>query len=212
MPANCGIRPESVLQLFADVSAGWCTTGVNVPWRTESLLLQLSWGPGTRQQACEMRTRRSTSGITPPCGLVSSERGVAGLARFGRGTASGRFCRRGVFFAAWGGIIVVSKDVHEKANPPRGGGAKPRASRLVGEAAGPPKGEDRFVRKSPDADAEHNIGRAIVRPAVGAVGHLRGGCPGPDARPGGRPRGFPPRAVSASGRSSENTPSRTYGE
>ena len=154
------------------------------------------------------------------------------------------------------------RGVHEKANPPRGGGAKPTglspqeaagppkgedrfvrnspdayadadidraivrpAVGAVGhlrggcakptglslgmrEAAGPPKGEGRFVRKSPDAD----IGRAIVRPAVGAVGHLRGGCPGPDARPGGRPRGFPPRAVSASGRSSENNPSTRSGE
>jgi hypothetical protein len=62
-------------------------------------------------------------GIAPPCGPAPPDRGGSAGGGVGAYLAG-----RGVFFAARGGITVASKGVHERANPPRGGGAKPRAS------------------------------------------------------------------------------------
>jgi hypothetical protein len=39
------------------------------------------------------------------------------------------------------GAAGYHRGVHEKANPPRGGGAKPTGLYRIGEAAGPPKGK-----------------------------------------------------------------------
>jgi hypothetical protein len=71
---------------------------------------------------------------------------------------------RALYVRRWGPSTI-------KANPPRGGGAKPMGLPTE-EAAGPPKGAT-LAPKIPDADADADLGGTVVCPSLGADG--RGG-------------------------------------
>ncbi len=116
------------------ISSEWAlAAAMSCPWAQK--------GANPRSVLASLRSLRSSVSAPPRPSVVPPQPVTvspwSGAAR--PGAASGLVLPSGCISAAWGRINFVSKGVHEKANPPRGGGAKPTGL-CEGEAAGLPKG------------------------------------------------------------------------